>query len=281
MMSHRHKYHQVAVNENEFKLAVSYLSRPSDDIIVFIHELGCSSDTFISAWESKALAEHSLLAFDLPGFGLSQGPSRYSYQLKEQSRICLALLSQFPAKRIHIVGHGMGGAIGLVLTRSLTPASFVSVEGNLIAADCKLISRTAYAMSESTFVDAGFAQLQQSLSAYPRHCFDLINASPTALHRSAKSLVEWSDIGLLFDLFVSLSVPKVYIHGERNAGLTVLQRLDGLVESKQIRDSAHFPMIDNADAFYATVAEFIKRTRPESHLGLRAFALETSSTPLF
>ena len=166
------------------KVAVRYRPGQTDNLVVFIHGLAASSKSFSKAWDSSELKDISLLAFDLPGFGLSEAPSQYLYRLEDHAHVCELLLAQFPAKRVHIVAHSMGGTTGLILTRKFLPASFVNIEGNMIGADCKE-SRIIAATSESDFVKVGFDRLKQSWSGYPENCFDLINVKTEAIYRSA------------------------------------------------------------------------------------------------
>jgi pimeloyl-ACP methyl ester carboxylesterase len=259
--SGQESYKQVVVNGTIYDIAVRHRNADSDNLIFFIHGLGCSKDSFVEAWASPLLASFSLLTFDLPGFGMSIKPSQFSYRMEEQALICHALLKQFAATRVHFVAHSMGGAIGLLLTQNFKPASFINVEGNLIAADCGIISRDVQQLSELDFVEHGFAALTQSLARYPNNTFDLVNAKPEAFHRSAISLVEWSDSGSLLDLFLKLAVPKSYIFGEKNADLEVLQTIRNLVQAIKIPGSAHFPMVENSDGFNKALADFLNSVR--------------------
>ena len=248
----------IETTVNGYKLSVQYRNCQSDDLIVFIHGLGCSSASFYKAWDFNRLANYSLLAFDLPGFGLSEKPEKYSYSMQDQADLCQKLLEQFRVKRVHMVAHSMGGAIGLLLVQKFLSHSFINVEGNLISEDCGLFSRNTIEISEQDFVKQGFFDLRQLTDGYKENCFDLVNTTPEAFYRSAKSLVQWSDSGKLLDIFNQLTVPALYVYGQDNASMPILQRLNVQTKTIQIPASGHFPMIENADAFYSVVADFIK-----------------------
>ncbi len=238
------------------KIAVRYRPSQTNNLIVFIHGLASSSGAFSEAWDFSGLKDISLLAFDLPGFGLSQAPSQFLYRLEDHAHVCELLLAQFPAKRVHIVAHSMGGTIGLILTRKYLPASFVNIEGNLIGADCKE-SRIIVARSESDFIKVGFDRLKRLWSGYPENCFDFINVKTEAIYRSAESLVHWSDSEVPLEIFNSLVIPRLYIYGEKNAGLPVIKRLNERIETVMVPASGHNPMIENAEVFYSELAKFI------------------------
>lgn len=247
---------------NGHKLSVQYRNCQSDDLIVFIHGLGCSSKSFHKAWDFSRLDNYSLFAFDLPGFGLSDKPINYSYELQDQADLCQKLLGQFPAKRVHLVAHSMGGAIGLLLTQKFVPHSFIDIEGNLIAEDAGWVSRNNTKMSEQDFVQHGFLDFCQLTADYKENCFDLVDTMPQAFYRSARSLVEWSDSGKLLKIFEQLNTPKLYVYGQDNVDMPILQRLNTQTKTKQIPASGHFPMVENADVFYSTIADFIDISRP-------------------
>lgn len=155
---------QEMVKVGELDILVRHRIGQGDDLIFFIHGLGCNSESFSGAWDCAALKEYSLVAFDLPGFGMSSKPTNYSYKMEEQANVCKQLLARFSNKRIHVVAHSVGGAIGLILAQNMMLASFTSVEGNLIALDCG-VSRRIQAMTEATFVRTGFHQLAGALSS--------------------------------------------------------------------------------------------------------------------
>jgi pimeloyl-ACP methyl ester carboxylesterase len=247
---------KVDVEGGQYRLAVRSRATQGDDLIVFIHGLACSQKSFRAIWDYALLKGYSLLTFDLLGFGSSDKPTDFSYQLESQAKVCQGVLSKFPSKRVHVVAHSMGGAIGLILTKTFTPFSFVSIEGNLVGADC-YITRNTQRMSESDFCDTGFAQLTKTLSGYPDKSFELENTLALAFYRSATSLVQWCDSGSLLDLFASLNIPKLYIYGESNADLPVMQEISGIIQTKQIPASGHFPMVENPDSFYSAIAKFI------------------------
>lgn len=60
-----------------FDVAFQYRAA-SDDLVIFIHGLGCSKETFENIWDCPALNGFSLLAYDMPGFGRSNRPKTFS-----------------------------------------------------------------------------------------------------------------------------------------------------------------------------------------------------------
>lgn len=265
--------HQIELGEG-FSLILSceerLLDLPKDapddspgDLVLFLHGLGCDHSSFAGAWAEEGLEGYSLLAPDLPGHGDSGAMEDLAYRLQDHAEIILRLLEQVAFGRLHIVGHSMGGAIGLMLAErgDLKLASFISVEGNLFEHDCGMLSRRAAETPEALFASDKFAKLlekaSQAEAADTRGWAKMAQRTdPHAFHRSAVSLVEWSDSGRLYEMFAALDVPKVYIYGEYSANTDVIAHLDG-IHKIEIGDAGHFLTTDQSELFHETVARIV------------------------
>ncbi len=234
-------------------LGISYdLQKVSKDSIVFIHGLGVCKDCFRDVWGFPGYQQYTILAFDLPGFGDSDKPHGFSYSMEDQAAITNLLIQELNLSRVHIVGHSMGGAIGLLLAREIRPIveSFICLEGNLIGEDCTG-SRAAIRYSLEDFQKEGFQHLKSNISEGEDVLFIgcLSKSDPYAFYRSSESLVEWSDSGRLLELFLELDVRKCYVFGELNAGAPVIRRLTS-VPKLMIPNAGHGMMTDNPSRFY-------------------------------
>jgi pimeloyl-ACP methyl ester carboxylesterase len=233
------------------------------EMLFFIHGLGCSQETFDGVWSFRMLDRYSVLTCDLPGFGDSPGCDDFSYDLYDTAELCRGLLALLPGYRIHIIGHSMGGAIGMLLSEMIEGrlASFINVEGNLIGQDCSISSRRL-SVSFEEYEKKRLPELLlfSGMSVEPgRRLWSRLmrKADVKALYRSSRSLVEWSDSGRLFDMFLKLDRKKIYIYGEADSFMGILKMLDG-VSLVKISKSGHFPMIDNPGEFYGALAAFLE-----------------------
>ncbi len=235
------------------------------EIIFFIHGLGCTRESFVDAWNSHRLTDYSLISPDLPGFGESPENSKFSYRLEDHAEICRLLLEKYPGDKVHLVGHSMGGAIALLLI-DLSPgriASFTNVEGNLFNTDCSI--------SRSAVTSPSFESFKQTLFNRLKY-FDILKtdrgtklwaewiekSSPAAFNKSAKSLVRWTDSGMLLQKFKDLKCKKIYFCGEKNSHRKVLDLISE-IQIVSISKSGHFPMNDNPNEFYYKLARFINK----------------------
>jgi len=227
-----------------------------DDLILFIHGLGCSKESFDDAFGLTQFAGFQLMSIDLPGYGDSSKPTNFSYSMEDQAEILKLVLDDVRAEKVHIVAHSMGGAVGLLLAEVIlnTLASFTNIEGNLIAEDCGLISRKAASIPFSEFRDQMFDRVRSKGPAPWRKLS--MKSDALGFYRSSVSLVQWSDNGMLLEKFRELKVSKAYVYGEQNSNMDILNQLEG-IRIICIPNSGHFVMNDNPGEFYAGLQEVI------------------------
>lgn len=250
------------------EIEVSYLRLGAPQSIVFIHGLGCTKEVFIEAFGVPHFESYGLLVYDLPGFGNSSKPTDFKYGLEDQAEICGQLIETLGLKRIHLVGHSMGGAIALLLVDQIPPRilSLVNLEGNLIAEDC-FLSREIIQYSLHNFCAAGLGEMITTLRRMSESrgiirtgnrmfCEWFSRSDPSAIYRSSESLVRWSDSGRLIQKFRDLGIKRTYVFGEDNGAMEVLGVL-GKVPKIEIPNSGHLMMLDNPAAFYETLARIL------------------------
>ena len=230
-----------------------------EDLLVFLHGLGCSKSTWRDVWSRREFDSFSILCLDLPGHGNSDRPTAFSYAMEDYAIACADVLSFFPSKRIHIVGHSMGGAIGLLLPGDvlLSAASFVNVEGNMTPEDCAWASRRTISVPYEQFLADAWPGFVKDYEDEGKRFHSLDRVSPDAFYRSAESLVEWSDNGRLLRAYRDLVCRKLYICGDRNADHPTVSSLERL-DVEAIPNSGHFSMIDNPDGFYAALRRLVE-----------------------
>ncbi|HWY80024.1 MAG TPA: alpha/beta hydrolase [Candidatus Sulfotelmatobacter sp.] len=253
---------ESGIEGQSLTVAVNY-RKGSDTLILFLHGLGGTKDTFSDVWGRAELREESLLVPDLIGFGDSSRDTDFSYSLEDHATILKQLIGNYPHKELHIVAHSMGGAIGVLLAEQLPELqSFVDIDGNLIPNDGGLLSRRTAGSSFENFRDKKFEELRhQMVQDIGIGALQWVNqsrkADPLAFYKSARSLVSWSDSGELLERFHNLQARKLFIFGDRNKGMSVLSWLDP-DEMLMIDNSGHFVMNDAPNKFYPKLAAFIK-----------------------
>jgi len=235
--------------------------RGGPDALVFLHGLGASRDSFDPGFERKRLAGFTLASVDFPGFGDSPPIQGFSYTMEDLAELTAQWLERLDADWIHVVGHSMGGVVGLFLAERLGDrlGSFFNLEGNLGQED-GFFSRKIAAVPLDAFERHGVALFRKMLRALVdrdpspsmrSYMKDLERADPRALHRSASSLVRESEQGNLRGRFVSLPAPKAYLSGERSRDPGKAAFLEGLgIPCPVVPESGHFMMDDRPDLFW-------------------------------
>ena len=236
-----------------------------NNLIFFIHGLGCAKESFDDVFLFPEFNSFSLLTVDLVGFGNSSKPQDFSYSMEDQAKICELLIAKINPTSVHIVGHSMGGAVGLLLANRISHklVTFVNVEGNLISEDCGLLSRKTIGIPLEEFINNGFNEIKSNVRNSGDEGSMLWvkwseKSDALGFYKSAKSLVEWSDSGKLLEMFKTLEINKAYLHGERNSHLRVLGELHGITKIS-ISNSGHFVMNDNPREFYSELFNLVTR----------------------
>jgi len=232
------------------------------DLIFLIHGLGCSKDSFHHIWNISDFDDYSILALDLAGFGESSKSKKFSYTMEAQARICAEILTKFSYKKLHIVAHSMGGAVALLLPDDILneTKTFTNVEGNLIGADCGIISRKIISVPPAVFESDIYPELRDKFNSFGKGYAAIDSTSADVLYKSAESLIAWSDSNKLLEKFLGLSCRKAYFFGDENTDLLSVTRI-GEVQKVRIKQSGHFSMNDNPKAFYRELYKFITGDR--------------------
>jgi pimeloyl-ACP methyl ester carboxylesterase len=240
--------------------------------VVFLHGLGAASSLDLVGMAARPpLSRHRRLLVDLLGFGYSDRPAGFSYSLEGHARSVAAALDEAGARGCWVIGHSMGGTVGIVLA-GLRPdlvSALVVAEGNLdpgVGGASVEIAR----MPEEEYVARGHDALRRrfaeaagpadpGLDAY-LGAFGL--ADRLAVHRSAVGLLAPIDPTARERLY-RFPGPKAFVFGERSLPDPDQERLaaDG-VEVIVIPGAGHSMTVEAPDALARLVGGFLERAAP-------------------
>ncbi len=231
------------------------------ELLLLLHGLGCSKESFRDIWFRDEFSNYSIMSLDFLGFGDSSKPDKFSYKMEDQAFVCAEVAKKIFSKKVHIIAHSMGGAIGLLLPPALlnSALTFANLEGNLISKDCGIVSRKTISVSFQKFEKELLPDLEALSKSLGKGRFFLNSALPLGFYKSAESLVRWSDSGDLLSRFKNLPCRKAYFYGEKNSDMDVLHRLN-TIEKVMIGRSGHFMMNDNPEEFYSRLRTFLSLT---------------------
>ncbi len=234
--------------------------------LVLIHGLGADRHCFDAAIAAPEIAGMNLLIPDLPGFGESQGLKDISYTLGAAADHISQLCNHYRIDRCSIVGHSMGGAVGILFCERFKVTHFVNAVGNLVPEDT-LFSRKIASQDLATFSEIGFQAYKDEIRRNARqdrppssYSAALETTSARAMFLSAKKLVEMSDNGNLLERFIRLPAKKLYLQDQDNPIAPKLkQRLDDAkIVRKIVPNTGHSLMEDNPSDFYRFTSEFLR-----------------------
>jgi pimeloyl-ACP methyl ester carboxylesterase len=239
---------------------ISFTSRynnDSDEVILFLHGLGCSSDSFSNLFDKDYFPDKSLLLIDLPGFGESSKPELFTYSMEDTAAVVEKLISTLPFLNIHIAAHSMGGAVALLFSNKFYEKviSFSNIEGNLIKEDCGLMSSGIVSVPFEEYSRVVFPAQMKEFEGHNQ--FRLNSTTAKAVYKSASSLVNWSYSGKLLEKFILLKSRKCYFYGEENSSIPVLREIEG-IPSFMIHGAGHAMMTENPEEFYSKLKLFIQ-----------------------
>jgi len=203
-----------------------WLDLPGEGLpLVFIHGLGCASSyDYPRVASAPALNGRRKILIDLPGFGYSDKPHDFSYNIHSQAQAVEQVLDHLHLQRFALYGHSMGGSIaieaaGLLAERVTT---LLVSEPNLFAGGGEYSRRIA-AQSEAAFIAEGYARMLAEERSPWAGC--LQNSAPWAVWRAASSLIHGS-APPWFTQLCQLRCQKMLIVGEQSLPYADIERVE-------------------------------------------------------
>lgn len=242
--------------------------------MLFVHGLGGAKENFYSALQFPDLADCTLVCFDLPGTGLAEYDPQARLGVSGLADLTRALADRLLPGPYFVAGASMGGLITLLQIRRHGVGrirGLINIEGNLAAEDC-MFSRRAVRHSLEEFSAVVFDRIGEELRG-SRHAGDrtigynlAVNVDVRAYYEYSFETVAQSDSGRLLEEFLHLPLPRLFLHGDANRGLSYLPRLrDSAVLVREIPASGHFVFYDNPLATFDAIGAFVHAPDGRSH----------------
>jgi pimeloyl-ACP methyl ester carboxylesterase len=261
----------IAVNN----IQVNYHDQgdPYQPVLLLIHGLGCSMKYWTCLFDAEELSAFRIIALDLPGFGMSEKPDDYDYQLSSQADIVQRFLHSLDIQEFSLIGHSMGGSIAILMTldQAQTIQQLLVIEPNLKASDAQL-SRTIVQYTESAFIEhyeefqASAIQTVESWlvnfqqSDLDEYIHELLKTTPISMYRSAHSLITTTSDSTLIELLQRFSLPKYFLVGEETVRTHPIPRefQTSDIHTIAVPGVGHMMMIDNPSLFTKTLVRVLQ-----------------------
>ena len=205
----------------------SWFRDSGDDLLLFVHGLGCSKESWRRAWSVPSLYGRSLLAFDLPGFGASHRPADFTHDLAEQAGLVAAIIDAHASRRISLIAHSMGGTIAALLPETAMRRldRLILVEARLLHESCSVSAEVDNA-DRRTFETKIFPDFRRRVAVDRRSAFDLDRADLDAFYLCSRSLLAHTSGGGLMERWQAFTCPKAFVYGSDNRHLAELAVLE-------------------------------------------------------
>jgi pimeloyl-ACP methyl ester carboxylesterase len=247
------------------QVTISNISRKN---ILYIHGLGESGLGFNELIKNKRLNPWSHFIVDLAGYGKSPW-EKQALTLEGHADHLANWLQHRKMKNLVVLGHSMGGVIGLILCEKYPHLvdAFINVEGNISIEDCGFSKKIA-AYSLDDLIDHGLENIKINVyhdgikdKALRLYYPSLSFCDPDVLHLNATALVEISQTDRLAMRQGDLKIPHIYILGKSGGTGKYSQQLltAAGVEWRPIEDASHWPFIDQPERFIPEMLRFLNK----------------------
>jgi pimeloyl-ACP methyl ester carboxylesterase len=193
-------------------------------ILVYLPGLSMPSvEQFLSVVTHVDMVGYHSLFIDYIGSGCSDNSQKFDYSIENHTRSVMAVLDHEGVKGCTVIGHSMGGTVGIMLSR-LRPdlvSKLIVAEANISPGGGEATRRIA-SYSETEYDNEAHQTLLEEIRKVEiegdkKAAF--INAAwskafPAGLYKSSVALVE---LDVTFkEQFKKLSVPRTFIYGEKS-----------------------------------------------------------------
>jgi pimeloyl-ACP methyl ester carboxylesterase len=194
-------------------------------------------------------------AFDLWGFGDSDKSSQ-RYEIDAYVSLVGLFMDELGLVKAPIIGHSLGAVVG-TLFAARTPDRVDKLMTVSMPLQSSLINRKLVSGGDG-LLDRTIGR-KQAQQAYPEVALEADKADPNVVALSARSMAEL-DLRLEMD---KITRPVLMVHGEKDALVApsspeAVQDLEQNVRQIVLRDSLHFPMLDEAAKFHRLVRDFLE-----------------------
>ena len=251
----------------------------SRSVLLFVHGLGESGLCFKEAFDSRDMNEYSIVVPDMMGYGRSSSTASGDYSMESQIRRLWRLVEFLDLGSFYVVGHSMGGDIGTLMASSDTRRrikGLVNIEGDLTPHDIFFSNRVVSAAEEGSFTEWFEKEFKEEIvlkgwgskwSSCRRYYASLQFARPEAFLANAKEIYEKTQAlpgrreCLTGFTYAALKMPKIFCWGSESLARGTQEFLEfASLRHRKFEPAFHWPMIDQAERFYAFLSEFIKRS---------------------
>lgn len=261
-------------SQYKFTNTLSYVEREGTDMpIIFLHGSGFSKEVFLQQFSSKPLANHRLLAVDLPGHGQSNNAinPKETYTYSGLANAIREFILELKINNCIIMGWSLGGQVALELTDNTPQVSGVITCGAAPATNGPLGLIQSMHISKMLLLAGKANFTQQDAEYFEETCFgNLTHKDFTeTLKRTDEKMRPNISRSVLYGFGTSqakrlknANKPVCLLHGcdENFIRTTYMETLTGSMlytgETIFIKNSGHASFMDAQSEFDTVLKDF-------------------------
>jgi pimeloyl-ACP methyl ester carboxylesterase len=197
-----------------------------------------------------ASTSYRAYALDLWGFG-DTAHNALNYSLDQQARLLDRFLSEMGIGKIALVGHGLGGLVGMTFA-----TRFPQSVDRMMAVSCPL----DYQAVNVRLRTGTPSDLTEWLSnRTPEMTSALSDAAKTDAKAIADSLAALQ-ANNVFSGFRSSNIPCLLVYGDKDPAIVTPDgefSLSTMTHQVELENSGHFPMLDETSRFNRLLTDFL------------------------
>ncbi len=245
------------------------------DPLLLIHGFLGSSYDFNQLMPELA-RDRQVIAVDQIGFGLSDKNPDLTYSKAQMAHLCIALMADLGHDRYDVLGHSMGGEVGLQMA-VLAPEQVRRLV-LLNSAGLEDLQRGMRGTLPAWFLDGVFKNYLIQRLGFPFSVHDRAAASTDAFNRffffnnqipasTLNRLVEDNDSGALAPVLDQVRQPALLVWGAQDRVIPLAQgeELDRILPDSRLvvlEDCGHLTFLEKPEETLAAVRGFLDEAQP-------------------
>ena len=228
-----YQFIEKQVNVNGYNICYLEGGISTSEPILFLHGWGVGIEPYQEVI-NVLCQRYKVIAPYLPGFGKSEGKN-LSWDYEKYANFIIAFLRELNIKKIHLIGHSLGGGIGVTLAATVPDivSSLILVDSTGIPVDPipKVLAQRTIEMTAQT-PQIRYPQIQQVFQGFAYNLFfktqNTILVLLLSLTKDLKSLLPQIQCPCLIvwgakDLTTPLSAGKEFSQLIKNSKLVVVE----------------------------------------------------------
>ena len=246
---------------NDINISINLNKKESDVFAVLIHGLQSNKEVFSTIQSDiEEKLDFSTLSIDLVGFGNSEKPDNFPYDLISQATIVKDILRTLEIRNIIFIGHSYGGMISTYLSNQsdLNILALISLEGNLTKGDCgESMNVSNLSFSDfKPYYNELISKLDNTKKFAEQFRAHALKKIPDyVFYKSSKTIVDWSIKSNLFTQFIKIKIPKLLIIGSDSAYQGKPDDKYTLI--KTINKAGHFMLLEERIITSEIITDFL------------------------